>query len=67
MFDSNSVKVGILVLLGFLGFVFSIAGGIVANSYLENQKVDKCISADKIWAEGACVNNINELRYVDND
>lgn len=67
MFDSDSVKVGILVLLGFLGFVFAISGGIVANTYLENQKVSKCISANKIWAEGACVNDINELRYVDND
>lgn len=67
MFDSDSVKVGILVLLGFLGFVFAVTGGILADSYLESQKVNRCIAADKIWAEDACVNNINELRYVDND
>lgn len=67
MFDSDSVKVGILVLLGFLGFVFAISGGIVADKYMDNQRVNKCIDAGKIWAEDACVNNINELRYVDND
>jgi hypothetical protein len=67
MFDSDSVKVGILVLLGFLGFLFAVSGGITANQYLENQKVNRCIDAGKLWAEGACVNNINELRYVDND
>lgn len=67
MFDSDSVKVGILVLLGFLGFVFAISGGIVADKYLDNQKVNKCISANKIWADDACVNSVNDLRYVDND
>ncbi len=67
MFDSNSVKVGVLFLLGFLGFVFAVVGGIVADEYMEGQQVNNCISAGKIWAEETCVNNINELRYVDND
>lgn len=67
MFDSDDVKIGVLVLIGFLGFVFAVAGGLVAKEYLDNQKVSKCISANKIWAEDACVNNINELRFVDND
>jgi hypothetical protein len=67
MFESSDVKVGILILLGFMSFLLAVAGGVNLNTYLENQKVKQCIAADRIWAEGACVNNVNELRYVDND
>ncbi|QBP30950.1 hypothetical protein KNU49_gp104 [Streptomyces phage EGole] len=67
MFDSSDVKIGFMVLLGFISLLLAVAGGVNMNTYLENQKVKQCISADRIWAEGACVNDINDLRYVDND
>jgi hypothetical protein len=67
MFESEDVKVGFLFLVGFIALLVAIAGGVNLNTYLDNQKVQSCIKADRIWAEGACVNNVNELRYVDND
>lgn len=67
MFESSDVKVGFLILVGFISLLLAVAGGVNLNTYLENQKVKQCISESRIWAEGSCVNNINDLRYVDND
>lgn len=61
------VKITALVCATFMALFAAIAIGVNYSNMLDEKKVEACISANKIWAEGACVNNINELRYVDND
>ena len=65
MFDSDSVKVGILVLIGFISFLLAVAGGINMNTYLEKERSKDCIQAGMIWAEGSCVRDVDDLRDID--
>jgi hypothetical protein len=63
----TEVRIAMIVATAFIMFVGLIAGGMTLDSYFHKQNVSECIQADKVWAENACVPNVNDLRYVDND
>jgi hypothetical protein len=65
--NSSEVKVAVIIATVFIALFVAIAGGVSYANYLDTKEVTACISSGKIFAEGACVNNINDLRYVDND
>jgi hypothetical protein len=65
--SSGEVKVSMIVASVFIALFAAIVSGVSYANYLDTKEVTACISAGKIFAEGACVNNVNELRYVDND
>lgn len=65
--SSGEVKVAVIVATVFIALFAAITGGVSYANYLNTKEVTACIDSGKIFAEGACVNNINDLRYVDND
>lgn len=64
---STEVRVAMIIATAFIMFVGLIAGTVTLESYFKKQSVSECIQANKVWAEDACVPNVNDLRYVDND
>lgn len=65
--SSGEVKVAMIIASVFITLFLCIAGGVSYTNYLETQEVQTCIESGKVYAEHACVNNVNDLRYVDND
>ena len=65
--DSSEVKISMIIASVFIALFVAISGGISYANYLDTKETTACIDSGKIFAEGACVNSINDLRYVDND
>jgi len=65
--DRNEVKVALIIASVFIALFAAISISVNYNDYLKNQTAQKCIASGKIWGEGACVDNVSDLKYIDND
>ncbi|AXH69707.1 hypothetical protein HWB79_gp104 [Streptomyces phage LukeCage] len=65
--DKNEVKVALIVASVFIALFATIGIAVNYNDYLKNQTIQKCIASDKVWGEGSCVDNVEDLKYIDND
>jgi hypothetical protein len=61
---NNDVKIGVIIATVLIALFVAIAGGINLNDYLHERTAQKCIAMGKIYAEKACVDNIQDLRYI---
>ncbi|AXH67358.1 hypothetical protein SEA_WOFFORD_219 [Streptomyces phage Wofford] len=51
----------------FITLFAAVGVSVNYNDYLKNQTAQKCIASGKIWGEDACVDNVEDLKYIDND
>ncbi|AYB71017.1 hypothetical protein SEA_YABOI_222 [Streptomyces phage Yaboi] len=65
--SSSEVKVGMIIASVFISLFVAIGVSVNYSDYLKNQTAQKCISSGKVWGEGACVDNVSDLKYIDND
>ncbi|WXW92678.1 membrane protein [Streptomyces phage Enygma] len=64
--DKNEVRVALIIASVFIALFASIGFSVNYNDYLDSQTAQKCIASGKVWGEGACVDNVSDLKYIDN-
>lgn len=62
--DKNDVKVSVVIASVCIMLFLSIAGGMNLNTYLHERSAQKCMSLGRIYTEGVCVDNVQDLRYI---
>jgi len=63
--DKNDVKVALIVASVFIALFAAVGFSVNYSDYLKSQTAQKCIASGKIWGEDACVDNVSDLKYID--